>query len=64
MGALLEDIERRLEMQRPSSEEPSTLEEEAEAVLAGLGKSPFIGKIGSDRLVISRSMMELFGYDT
>lgn len=64
MGALLEDIEKRLEMQRPESEQPSILSAEADALLATLGKTPFIGKIGSDRLVISRSMMELFGYDT
>jgi hypothetical protein len=33
-------------------------------VLAELGSSAFICKIGSDRLVISKAMMELFGYDT
>lgn len=64
MGQLLEDIERRLEVHRPASEEASTLEADAERVLRELEGSAFIIKIGSDRLGISRRMMELFGYDT
>lgn len=37
---------------------------EAIAIIDSLGSAPFISKISSNKLVVSKTMMEMFGYDS
>jgi hypothetical protein len=64
MGALLEEIEHRLQFNKPYSTNTSTLSQEAAELFSKLGNTPFIAKIGTNQLAISKSLMDLFGYDS
>lgn len=61
---MLEDIEKMFELNQSSQSNTSCLREEATALLDKLGNTPYFGKIGSNQLAISKSMMDLFGYNS
>ena len=61
---MLEDIEKMFELNQSSPSNSSCLREEATLLLNKLGTTPYIAKIGSNQLAVSKSMMELFGYSS
>lgn len=61
---MLEEIERRIKFTMPESIRTSAHLAEAIAMIDSLGNAPFIGKISSNKLIISKTMMEMFGYDS
>ena len=61
---MIEEIDRRIKFTMPESIRSCAHLVEAIAIIDSLGSAPFISKISSNKLVVSKTMMEMFGYDS
>lgn len=63
VGDMIEGIDRRIKFTTPESIRSGAHLVEVMEMLDSLGDAPFLSKISSNKLAISRSMIDMFGYD-